>query len=47
MVVGFGEDFFVVVESYLPPVAEEDVGIEVGLYLADERLEVVAAVAVY
>ncbi len=47
VVIGLGEDFVVVVEAYLPPVAEEDEDVHFGLYLADERFEFVSAVAVY
>ncbi len=47
VVIGLCEDFVVVVEAYLPPVAEEDEDVHFGLYLADERFEFVSAVAVY
>ncbi len=46
MVVGFREDFVVFVRADEPPVDQKNMDVEVALDLADERFEVVAAVAV-
>ncbi len=46
MVVGFREDFVVFIRANEPPVDQKNMDVEVALDLPDERLEVVAAVAV-
>ncbi len=46
MVVFLCENLVVAVDADQPPVAEEDVDVDVGLDLADEGFEIVSAVAV-